>query len=182
MPERTEEGLLARLKRAGLSFVPGAAGKYRFCTVTRQACGTAEPLIKKLSGDRIWSFFYSCDGIDGETARLIGDDGSQLTVPTELLPAGTAEGSVLRRTGDAFVPDPAETARRRAQMAVLLACAAGTGHCPAGSPAKPEGQPDDAAAGNAGNRPGADQLFSKRRTGSRTGRARTCPKGHAPSA
>ena len=46
VPERTEEGLLARLKRAGLSFVPGAAGKYRFCTVTRQACGTAEPLIK----------------------------------------------------------------------------------------------------------------------------------------
>lgn len=126
--------------------------------------------------------FYSCDGIDGETARLIGDDGSQLTVPTELLPVGTAEGSVLRRTGDAFVPDPAETARRRAQMAVLLACAAGTGHCPAGSPAKPEGQPDDAAAGNAGSRPGADQLFSKRRIGSRTGRARTCPKGHAPSA
>lgn len=40
--------------------------------------------------------FYAVDRFEGETAVLVGDDGSEFMFPKSSLPTGTREGSILR--------------------------------------------------------------------------------------
>ncbi|MBI2072103.1 MAG: DUF3006 domain-containing protein [Gemmatimonadetes bacterium] len=66
---------------------------------------------------------YTVDRIEGASAVLVDDAGATATVPNRALPAGAAEGTVLRvpvkangqPAWEAARVDPAETARRRAE-------------------------------------------------------------------
>jgi hypothetical protein len=72
---------------------------------------------------------YVVDRIEGTIAVLIDDDGRSASVPLERLPAGVAEGIVLRVTlASANVPnwshaaiDQTETKRRKQEAAELRA-------------------------------------------------------------
>lgn len=64
---------------------------------------------------------YSVDSIADGVARLVGDDDSLLFLPVAELPAGTACGDMLEQTQDGrLLPQPQETAARRAAAAALL--------------------------------------------------------------
>ncbi len=64
---------------------------------------------------------YSVDRIEGSVAVLIADaDGSSLPVPLASLPAGTAEGMLLRRTAQGgYERDAVAEQERRARVLAL---------------------------------------------------------------
>lgn len=64
--------------------------------------------------------YYAVDAIERETARLVDDGETALTVPLGRLPQGAAEGDVLKWYGGAWQIDPEETQRRRDYAASLL--------------------------------------------------------------
>lgn len=64
--------------------------------------------------------YYAVDAIERETARLVDDEETALTVPLGRLPQGAAEGTVLKWDGGAWRIDAGETQRRREYAASLL--------------------------------------------------------------
>ena len=60
--------------------------------------------------------YHVIDRVEGEVAVLVGDDGKKQDVPISSLPKGTCEGSCLRKNGDAFLLDEAETKRREQRI------------------------------------------------------------------
>ncbi len=60
--------------------------------------------------------FYSLEHFEQELAVLEDDDENRWNVPRSLLPADAKTGDVFRREGDAYIPAPEETARRRAEI------------------------------------------------------------------
>ena len=64
--------------------------------------------------------FYAVDAIERETARLVDDDETALTIPLARLPQGAAEGDVLKWHDGAWQIDTEETQRRRDHAASLL--------------------------------------------------------------
>ena len=64
--------------------------------------------------------YYAVDAIERETARLVDDGETALTVPLGRLPQGAAEGDVLRWQNGAWHIDAEETQRRREDAASLL--------------------------------------------------------------
>lgn len=62
---------------------------------------------------------YCVDRIEEGVAVLLSSDGETLRLPLSALPAGTAEGSVLREEGGVFVPDEAQAVSRRAALLAL---------------------------------------------------------------
>lgn len=56
---------------------------------------------------------FSLDRIEGNTAVLVGDDGTCLSVALEQLPSVPCAGKMYRKAGETFVEDAdAEEARR----------------------------------------------------------------------
>lgn len=56
---------------------------------------------------------FSLDRIEGNTAVLVGDDGTCLSVALDRLPPSPCAGKMYRRVGESFVEDAdAEEARR----------------------------------------------------------------------
>ncbi len=64
--------------------------------------------------------YYAVDAMERETARLVDDDETALTVPLNRLPQGVAEGDVLHWQNGAWQIDAGETQRRREHAASLL--------------------------------------------------------------
>ena len=62
---------------------------------------------------------YCVDRIEEGVAVLLSSDGETLRLPLSCLPAGTAEGAVLREEGGVFVPDEAQAEARRAALLAL---------------------------------------------------------------
>ncbi len=60
--------------------------------------------------------YYVIDRIEGDVAVLIEDTGEKQDAPRNSLPKGAREGSCLRKNGDAFLLDEAETTRRRQRI------------------------------------------------------------------
>ena len=63
---------------------------------------------------------YTLDRYEGGVAVLLAEEGGSILVPICQLPFGTKEGAVLRRDGQSFILDEAETASRRAAAANKL--------------------------------------------------------------
>ena len=66
------------------------------------------------------SELYCIDRIENGVAVLQRPDGSSLELPACQLPAGAAEGDILRRERGGWLCDRAETARRRQRLQALL--------------------------------------------------------------
>ncbi len=60
--------------------------------------------------------YYSLDRFEGELAVLEDDGERTKTVPRVLLPEGSRPGDVFRLEGNRYLPDPAETDRRRKEI------------------------------------------------------------------
>ncbi len=60
--------------------------------------------------------YYVIDRIEGEVAVLVEDTGEKQDVPCSSLPEGAREGACLKKNGDAFLLDEAETERREQRI------------------------------------------------------------------
>lgn len=60
--------------------------------------------------------YYSLVRFEQELAVLEDDDETIHNLPRALLPADARPGEVFLRQGDAFLPAPEETARRRKEI------------------------------------------------------------------
>ena len=60
--------------------------------------------------------YYVIDRIEGKVAVLVEDTGEKQDVPRSSLPEGARERSCLKKSGDAFLLDEAETTRRRQRI------------------------------------------------------------------
>ncbi|MBC5580265.1 DUF3006 domain-containing protein [Anaerofilum sp. BX8] len=63
---------------------------------------------------------WNIDRIEEGTAVLLCEDGRRSALPTERLPAGAAEGDWGRLVDGVFLPDAAETEKRRQKIRGLL--------------------------------------------------------------
>ncbi|MCI8554714.1 MAG: DUF3006 domain-containing protein [Clostridiales bacterium] len=63
--------------------------------------------------------FFAIDRFEEEWAVLQDDDGRSHTVKRASLPEGVRQGDVLRREGDVYQTDEAETASRRERVRQL---------------------------------------------------------------
>lgn len=64
---------------------------------------------------------YSIESIHGDTATLVGDNGSILHISAAALPAESRTGTVLQQQPDgSFIPQPQLTARRAARALTLF--------------------------------------------------------------
>ena len=64
--------------------------------------------------------FWTIDRVEEGTAILLCEDGRRSALPAEQLPAGAAEGDWGRLVDGAFLPDPAQTEKRRQKIRGLL--------------------------------------------------------------
>ncbi|MBQ7638985.1 MAG: DUF3006 domain-containing protein [Clostridia bacterium] len=63
---------------------------------------------------------YSVDSITDGKAVLEDENGGRTVIETSLLPEGVREGSVLQKSGEAFIPDAAFEKKRRRKLHSVL--------------------------------------------------------------
>ncbi len=63
---------------------------------------------------------FCIDRFEGELAVCEAEDGSFVTIAKSLLPPQAREGDCLLEENGQLLPDPAETQRRRSQVAERL--------------------------------------------------------------
>ncbi len=64
--------------------------------------------------------YYSVDGIENGTARLVADDGKIVFAAVSELPCGIAQTDIVVHNGETWTAAPEETLRRKNQAQELM--------------------------------------------------------------